>query len=1028
MRFLLFFLCVATMTWPAAPVSAAGEGKQGLDWQRVDGRARDLAISSDGTVYAVGLDGRVYQWDDRLFKGWRKIAGRLSRISVGPPDLIRGVDLKGRLLGYRNGRWIDLNEQVRGVVVGASGHVLVLRQDGALEKWDQRAERWIYTGAKGIGAAVTRAGVPWLLQADGSLSRLKGTKWEPMPGPPHAAIDVAAGMEGAVMAACRDGRLRQWEESKGRWSTLVGNYRAERLALGPGDRPWTIDSEGRIYASEVFTIKAAVKGKETGPVFRFESYQFRRVRGRGRSLSIGADGTVFALDARDGRVWKWKQDAFGGWAPFPGKLENIAVDPQGNPWGIDAKGVIRRHSGMLWKEVKGEARDVAVGADGTVFILTPDGTPARWKPKGGAWETIPGASGKSLVVDQRGRPWLLADDGAILRHDGKKWSSVLGKAAALAIGPQGTVMMADSDGLLHVWRQARERWETVTKDYRVADVAVGPGGKPWIIAGDGRIYATSMFTKKKELETVARAEAPVEKPPVPPETVTSTDPIQWTLVPGTGQEIGIGAEGHVFTVDAEGNLMRWDTQAGRFMSFGRAFKRVAVDGDGNPWGVEADGDLLRYDGTRWIMLSRRARDIAIGWDGSVFIVDRDSGRLYRYVTAENRFESQRGSGERVAVDPGGIPWVVDHKGSVRRCGEEGCLPMGASGVDIGIGPDGTVVVTGAGAGDLLRFVPGPSGESGEWERLPGARNAVAVSVGPQGRPWYVDSAGRIYSSSFFDIPEDSRVRVVRTPRSRPPAIRFEKTLRMDLAFQGNTHSGLATGPGQVFITHMTKPGTEWSIYQWNARKKTFERYQNGSAYAFNTQPRSLAVARNGRLWFIDGNLRVYEETAPGRGFKERLGVPTTGLGDSTVVAAGGDGSVFVLGKNGKVYIYDEHRKRFEDFGLQGTYEWLAVDQSGNPWITDAASLRLYRYLDGELQEPGKRERKASFFDFGPTGTLFVLDETQKTLFRWNSTNRSFDKVNLRSVGADPFWGEVAVDDEGEPWLQEWNTMEVFRVK
>ena len=97
-----------------------------------------------------------------------------------------------------------------------------------------------------------------------------------------------------------------------------------------------------------------------------------------------------------------------------------------------------------------------------------------------------------------------------------------------------------------------------------------------------------------------------------------------------------------------------------------------------------------------------------------------------------------GGALRIAVDPIGNPWTVDSSNVIRRrigglAGSWQVMPGLAN--DIGIGPEGSVWVTGtgtdAGGFQIWRWV------GSHWARVPGG--ATNISVGPGGDPWIVNS-------------------------------------------------------------------------------------------------------------------------------------------------------------------------------------------------------------------------------------------------------------------------------------------------
>src|ERR1700761_3086782 len=99
----------------------------------------------------------------------------------------------------------------------------------------------------------------------------------------------------------------------------------------------------------------------------------------------------------------------------------------------------------------------------------------------------------------------------------------------------------------------------------------------------------------------------------------------WELLPGIGNDIGIGANGSVFitdttTVSPTGGfrILQWNGTSWTVMT-GAAGVRIAVDPSGTPWVVNKSHLIYKYNGSTWTQLPGTATDIGIGANGSVFI-------------------------------------------------------------------------------------------------------------------------------------------------------------------------------------------------------------------------------------------------------------------------------------------------------------------------------------------------------------------------------------------------------------------------
>ncbi|MBA2499306.1 MAG: hypothetical protein H0V30_06225 [Chitinophagaceae bacterium] len=151
---------------------------------------------------------------------------------------------------------------------------------------------------------------------------------------------------------------------------------------------------------------------------------------------------------------------------------------------------------------------------------------------------------------------------------------------------------------------------------------------------------------------------------------------------------------------------------------------------------------------------KTAVDVAVGKDGSVFIVDK-TGDIHKYVNNAWQTVGAGGKAVRISVDEKGSPWVLNSLGNIDHL--DGTLnkwvrkPGGAR--DIGIGANGQVWVIGMGQTpggyEIYRWKPSIN----NWEKIPGG--AVRIAVDPSGNAWVINNTNNIFhfiGSSFVPKP------------------------------------------------------------------------------------------------------------------------------------------------------------------------------------------------------------------------------------------------------------------------------------
>ena len=133
----------------------------------------------------------------------------------------------------------------------------------------------------------------------------------------------------------------------------------------------------------------------------------------------------------------------------------------------------------------------------------------------------------------------------------------------------------------------------------------------------------------------------------------------------------------------------------------------------------------------WTLTAYQASDIAVGRNGAVWFIN--GGTIYQ-VTASGP-QAVPGAARNIAVDPNGLPWVVNSSGNIFRWNGSGWTLVPGLANDIGIGANGSVWIIGTDG------VPA-SWNGSAWVKLSGG--GTKISVDPSGRPWVINAANNIW--------------------------------------------------------------------------------------------------------------------------------------------------------------------------------------------------------------------------------------------------------------------------------------------
>ena len=232
-----------------------------------------------------------------------------------------------------------------------------------------------------------------------------------------------------------------------------------------------------------------IGGTTLAPTATVATVSWALTDGAAHDVGVGANGSVWVIGTNPvpGGYTIWRR-VNNAWVNVPGGAVRIAVDPQGNAWVVNATQNIFRYDGTNWQLTTGAARDVAVGANGTVWMIGNNPEAGgygiyRSTDKGANWTKVPG-SALRISVDPQGNAWVVNNTNNIFRYDGTNWVLLSGAATDVGIGSDGAAWVIGTDGGIY-------RWENNTwakKPGGAAQIAAGPNGSVWVVNQGNQIY------------------------------------------------------------------------------------------------------------------------------------------------------------------------------------------------------------------------------------------------------------------------------------------------------------------------------------------------------------------------------------------------------------------------------------------------------------------------------------------------------------------------------------------------------------
>lgn len=792
--------------------------------------------------------------------------------------------------------------------------------------------------------------------------------------------------------------------------------------------------------------------------------------GTATDISINADGQAYAVGT-DGTPWRWDRTE-QRWRRMSGNFVRISAALGNRPWAVNAEGIVFYYNGLWWEDKATDVVDVAADVNGNVFIAMANGQIKKWYSLRSEWQVVEGTA-KRISIDDKGQPWVIAQDGKIQSFDGKAWMPLPGAARDIALGGASSTVIADMAGVIRRWNNTAKHWDVVNGVADVTAVAVTPDDKIWAVVEDGAIFANGTLQadeKTEEENSPGEPQAPVEqarpvialtptapvptvfapvatnveaKPVLPdttpdqrtdktgtssasapgyvdPVTVTTNDSITFVDTRQTAQSIAIGADGSVFGLDRGGNILRWSNRKNKFDSFPGALMRISVDAQGHPWGISALGRVFRHDGNQWRQIyNATASDLSVGFDGTV-LASNAAGRLLKLNDAKTRFKPIPGTGVAyVATGPDGTAWTIRKDKLVQRCDVTPCKIYPQKANAISVGPDGSVYIV-SNINRLMRL-----NKDGNFEiiQTPGHIPAT-VAVGPMGYPWLTAVSGNVLAATFFDRDETGDQIVAASTAENGTTgtgatgtvtdnSTSSFTFSKNIIFETVPAPGLSSG--QYSILASDNDGIVWAagydaVEKYNPRTKQFVD-ANTRFETDHANINDFDIAPNGDIW-ADASVNQRRTLIRER---NRVWKKYTVDGASVAgVAVSPDGTVFAIfdfGSGRYLYSKPANSEKFTKFSTNGDIFKVSVGPGNNVWIIDTNN-NVKQWTGKKFSPRPARGQKANWIGVGKKDGTVYVSEIYNTLRKWNGINQSFDKVNNISAQY------VAVDGDGRPWVSD----------
>ena len=514
------------------------------NWQLTDGAARDVGVGADGSVWVIGTNavGGGYGIYRRTNNSWVNIPGGAERIAVDPQGHAWVVNSSNNIFRHDGTKWVTVNGSARDIGVGANGTVWVIGTTAeaggyGIYRSTDKGANWTRIPGAAVRVSVDPQGNAWVVNSSNNIFRHDGTKWVQLVG---AATDIGIGADGAAWVIGTDSGIYRWEGSN--WAKKPGG--AAQIAAGPHGAVWVVNQGNQIYQANAPLAPGLAVAVANAAVVPPPAAAPPPAPVPASPAPTTLTATTVAIPAAPAPTTGTVTVPTATVA-IPMPTLNVSPPPAATS------------STFSWTLTDGAARDVGVGADGSVWVIgaTPvQGGYGIYRRTNNTWVNVPGGA-ERIAVDPQGNAWVVNSTQNIFRHDGTKWVMTSGSARDIGVGANGTV---------------------------------------WVIGTTAEAGGYGIYR--------------------------STDQgASWTKIPGSAVRVSVDPQGNAWVVNNANNIFRFD--GSNWVQLTGAATDIGIGADGAAWAIGTDSGIYRWEGSNWAKKPGGAAQIAAGPNGAVWVVN-----------------------------------------------------------------------------------------------------------------------------------------------------------------------------------------------------------------------------------------------------------------------------------------------------------------------------------------------------------------------------------------------------------------------
>jgi hypothetical protein len=524
----------------------------------------DIAIGREGSVFGLTSSGHIRRWSNKEDQ-FNEFPGQVDHLVVKPDGLLLAIGTKSNLVEHDGEAWrlVNLNQDLIDLTVFDDNKVLAINSRDQTLKLSKTMTAFTLLPQRGQQIAAQNDGLFWVID---SVHRLFKCSAEGQCERQSVnAEDIAIGPGGSVFVVDTNATLRRFNGADKSFD-IIRQGNTARVAVGPHDRPWILDNQGRVLQSGFFERyeggdrNLALKTKATKDVTQEQNNTNTGIQ---ITQSISFTSVTIPTSAGGVNLGSGMLDITSGEDDIvvATGFDDPCVNGTGRNWVYNS---VSRTFGYL-DYLKSANFYTAIALDDLIKSVEANGD----KPPSSPSPAIP-----SLLAEWNKN---CGNESELLTYVSSVFSSSNAQstqnfAAAtlslplddnqipdLDVAGDGTIAGLISGNKLEIY--TAKSFDKIIKDFddlQYHRVGIGEDKDDiWVVSLTNNVYEYIPSTQKFDLRSFNANDK--------------------------AQDIGVGHDGTVFIVNTSGVLKKWDPLAKRFIKTNKSnVTRVAVDSRGNP--------------------------------------------------------------------------------------------------------------------------------------------------------------------------------------------------------------------------------------------------------------------------------------------------------------------------------------------------------------------------------------------------------------------------------------------------------------